>query len=200
MGNCNPRALFAFACVSSLAAEACLLSVCFLEAEVRKKNPNNSCWSNFESGSSNKDASCPFFVLFLAAIVNGLLILFTSSFLLARLLGSKECSLKRIPVCRVVLRYGSFVANLLTVLLVITFIGIIIGYKSNDKFTGQILEKPRRVYFVVVIAGLILALFAVVNSGLLAFRRSGRLGDDEFEDSTTRSYSDHSTGHFLDIN
>lgn len=200
MGNCHPRALFAIACVSSLAAEACFLSVCLLEAEVGNKNTNNSCWSNFESGSSKKGVNCPFFALFLAAIVNGALLLFTTSFLLARLLGSKECTLNRIPVCRVILRYGTFFANLLTAFLVITFTGLIIGYKSSESSTGEIFDKPRRVYFIVVIAGLVLVLIAVVTSGLLAFRRSRRQGDDEFDDSFNRSYSDHSTGTFLDIN
>lgn len=199
MGNCNPRALFAVACVSSLAAEACFLSVCFLEAEVGKKNANNSCWSDFESGSSNKNVNCPFFALFLAAIVNGLLLLFTTSFLLARLLGSRECTLKRIPVCRVILRYGTFFTNLLTTFLLITFIGLIIGFKSNKKSTGGILERPRRVYFITVIAGLILMLMALVTSGLLTFRRSRRQDDDEFEDTINRSFSDHGTGNSWDI-
>lgn len=199
MGNCNPRALFAFACVSSVAAEVCFLSVCFLEAEVGKENSTRSCWSNFESGASSKDAHCPFFALFLAAIVNGLLLLFTISFLLARILGSAECSLKRIPVCRITLRYGTFFTNVLTSLLVIVFIGLIIGLKSKMNFS--ILVKSHHWYFVLVIAGLILILIAAITSGLLAFSGSRRSADDEFESTITRSYSDHSTsGGFLDIN
>ena len=199
MGNCNPRALFAFACVSSVAAEACFLSVCFLEAEVGKKNPNRSCWSNFESGAPSKDANCPLFALFLAVIVNGLLLLFTTSFLLARILGSAECSLKRIPICRIALRYGTFITNVITSLLMIVFIGLIIGLKSKKNFS--ILDKSHRLYLVLVIAGLILILIAAITSGLLAFRRSRRSADDEFEESITRTYSDQSTtGGFLDIN
>lgn len=199
MGNFNPRALFAFACVSSVVAEVCFLSVCFLEAEVGKKNANRSCWSNFESGASSKDVNCPLFALFLAAIVNGLLLLFTTSFLLARLLGSAECSLKRIPVCRIVLRYGTFFTNVLTSLLVIAFIALIIGLKSKKKFS--ILDKSHRYYLVLVIAGLILILIAAVTSGFLAFRRSRRSVDDEFEGTISRSYFDHSTsGRFGDIN
>ena len=202
MGNCNPRALFALAYTSSLAAEACFLAVNFLEAEVGKTNATRSCWSNFESGASSKDANCPFLALFLAVIVNGLLVLFTTSFLLARLLGSRECSLNRIPVCQVILRYGSFFTNVFTAFLVIAFIGLIIGLKSKKNYSGQILEKPHRVYFIVVIAGLILVLISTVTTGLLAFRRRRNLGDhDEFEDSVNRSYSDHSTtGNFIDIN
>ena len=198
MGNCNPRALFAFACVSSVAAEVCFLSVCFLEAEVGKKNSSRSCWSNFESGASSKDVNCPLFVLFLAAIVNGLLLLFTSSFLLARILGSAECSLKRIPICRVALRYGTFFTNVLTSLLMIAFIALIIGLKSKKNFT--ILNKSHRVYLVLVIAGLILILIATITNGLLAFRRSRRSPDDEFEETISRTYSDHSSGRFWDIN
>ena len=199
MGNCNPRALFAFACASSVAAEVCFLSVCFLEAEVGKKNTSRSCWSNFESGASSKDFHCPLFVLLLAAIVNGLLLLFTTSFLLARILGSAECSLKRIPLCRVVLRYGTFFTNVLTSLLMIAFIALIIGLKSKKNFT--ILSESHRFYLVLVIAGLILILIAAITSGLLAFRRSRRSADDEFEETISRNYSDHSTsGPFLDIN
>ena len=196
MGNCNPRALFAFACVSSVVAEVCFLSVCFLEAEVGKKNSSRSCWSNFESGPSSKDVNCPFFVLFLAAIVNGLLLLFTTSFLLARILGSAECSLKRIPVCRLALRYGTFFTNVFTSLLVITFIALIIGMRSRKNFS--ILNRSHRFYFVLVIAGLILTLIAAITSGLLSFRRRRRSEDDEF---VSRSYSDHSSsGRFVDIN
>lgn len=170
-----------------------------------KTNASRSCWSNFESGSSSKDGNCPFFALFLAVIANGLLLLFTTSFLLARLLGSRECSLKRIPVCRVVLRYGSFFINVLTALLIVVFIALIVGFKSKKKsFSGEILDKPHRVYFIVVIAGFVLVLIAAVTSGLLAFKRPQRLVDDEFEDSFNRSYSDHSTTgtteNFLDIN
>lgn len=185
--------------MSSVVAEVCFLSVCFLEAEVGKKNANRSCWSNFESGASSKDVNCPLFALFLAAIVNGLLLLFTTSFLLARLLGSAECSLKRIPVCRIVLRYGTFFTNVLTSLLVIAFIALIIGLKSKKKFS--ILDKSHRYYLVLVIAGLILILIAAVTSGFVAFRRSRRSVDDEFEGTISRSYSDHSTsGRFGDIN
>lgn len=199
MGNCNPRALFAFACVSSVVAEVCFLSVCFLEAEVGKKNSNRSCWSNFESGSSSKDVNCPFFVLFLAAIVNGLLLLFTTSFLLARVLGSAECSLKRIPVCRLALRYGTFFTNVFTSLLVIAFIALIIGMRSKKNFS--ILNKSHRFYFVLVIAGLILTLIAAITSALLSFRRKRRSEDDEFEETISRTYSDHSiSGRSLDIN
>lgn len=199
MGNCNPRALFAFACVSSVVAEVCFLSVCFLEAEVGKKNSSRSCWSNFESGSSSKDVNCPFFVLFLAAIVNGLLLLFTTSFLLARVLGSAECSLKRIPVCRLALRYGTFFTNVFTSLLVIAFIALIIGMRSKKKLS--ILNKSHRFYFVLVIAGLILTLIAAITSGLLSFRRKRRSEDDEFEETISRTYSDHSiSGRSLDIN
>lgn len=199
MGNCNPRALFAFACVSSLVAEVCFLSVCFLEAEVGKKNSSRSCWSNFESGSSSKDVNCPFFVLFLAAIVNGLLLLFTTSFLLARVLGSAECSLKRIPVCRLALRYGTFFTNVFTSLLVIAFIALIIGMRSKKNFS--ILNKSHRFYFVLVIAGLILTLIAAITSALLSFRRKRRSEDDEFEETISRTYSDHSiSGRSLDIN
>ena len=199
MGNCNPRALFAFACVSSVAAEVCFLTVCFLEAEVGKKNSSRSCWSNFESDASSNDVNCPLFVLFLAAIVNGLLLLFTTSFLLARILGSAECSLNRIPVCRVPLRYGTFFTNVLTSLLMIAFIALLIGLKSKKNFT--ILDKSHRVYLVLVIAGLILILMAAITSGLLAFRRSRRSLDDEFEETISRSYSDHSnSGRFGDIN
>lgn len=199
MGNCNPRALFAFACVSSVVAEVCFLSVCFLEAEVGKKNSNRSCWSNFESGSSSKDVNCPFFVLFLAAIVNGLLLLFTTSFLLARVLGSAECSLKRIPVCRLALRYGTFFTHVFTSLLVIAFIALIIGMRSKKNFS--ILNKSHRFYFVLVIAGLILTLIAAITSALLSFRRKRRSEDDEFEETISRTYSDHSiSGRSLDIN
>lgn len=199
MGNCNPRALFAFACVSSVVAEVCFLSVCFLEAEVGKKNSSRSCWSNFESGSSSKDVNCPFFVLFLAAIVNGLLLLFTTSFLLARVLGSAECSLKRIPVCRLALRYGTFFTNVFTSLLVIAFIALIIGMRSKKNFS--ILNKSHRFYFVLVIAGLILTLIAAITSALLSFRRKRRSEDDEFEETISRTYSDHSiSGRSLDIN
>lgn len=199
MGNCNPRALFAFACVSSVVAEVCFLSVCFLEAEVGKKNSSRSCWSNFESGSSSKDVNCPFFVLFLAAIVNGLLLLFTTSFLLARVLGSAECSLKRIPVCRLALRYGTFFTNVFTSLLVIAFIALIIGMRSKKNFS--ILNKSHRFYFVLVIAGLILTLIAAITSALLSFRRKRRSEDDEFEKTISRTYSDHSiSGRSLDIN
>lgn len=201
MGNCNPRALFAFACVSSVVAEVCFLSVCFLEAEVGKKNSSRSCWSNFESGSSSKDVNCPFFVLFLAAIVNGLLLLFTTSFLLARVLGSAECSLKRIPVCRLALRYGTFFTNVFTSLLVIAFIALIIGMRSKKNFS--ILNKSHRFYFVLVIAGLILTLIAAITSGLqlLSFRRKRRSEDDEFEETISRTHSDHSiSGRSLDIN
>lgn len=199
MGNCNPRALFAFACASSVAAEVCFLSVCFLEAEVGRKNSSRSCWSNFESDASSKEVNCPLFVLLLAAIVNGLLLLFTTSFLLARILGSAECSLKRIPICRVVLRYGTFFTNVLTSLLMIAFIALIISLKTKKNFT--ILSKSHRFYFVLVIAGLILMLIAAITSGLLAFRRSRRSADDEFEETISRNYSDHSTsGPFLDIN
>ena len=200
MGNCNPRALFTFACVSSLAAEACFWSILFLEAEIGKKNANNSCWSNFESGSASKEVRCPYFALFLAVIVNGLLILNTASFLLARLLGSHECSLKRIPVCRVLLRYGSFFTNLFIAILLATFIGLLIGFKSKRNYAGEIFERHRRVYFVVICAGFLLVLIATVTSGLLACQRRGRKIDDEFEESFNRSYSDHSTGHFVDIN
>ena len=199
MGNCNPRALFAFACVSSVVAEVCFLSVCFLEAEVGKKNSSRSCWSNFESGSSSKDVNCPFFVLFLAAIVNGRLLLFTTSFLLARVLGSAECSLKRIPVCRLALRYGTFFTNVFTSLLVIAFIALIIGMRSKKNFS--ILNKSHRFYFVLVIAGLILTLIAAITSALLSFRRKRRSEDDEFEETISRTYSDHSiSGRSLDIN
>lgn len=183
---------------SSLAAEACFLTVNFLEAEVGKKNTSESCWSNFESGSSS-DVNCPFFVLFLVVIVNGLLVLFTTSFLLARLLGSRECSLERIPVCRFIIRYGSFFGNVFTALLVLTFIGLIVDLRSKKNYSGQILERRYRGYFMVVVAGLILVLISLVTTSLLAFkrRRNVRL-DDEFEDTISRSYSDR--GSFLDIN
>lgn len=173
--------------------------MCFLEAEVGKKNSSSSCWSNFESGASSKDINCSFFVLFLAAIVNGLLLLFTTSFLLARILGSAECSLKRIPVCRLALRYGTFFTNVFTSLLVIAFIALIFGMRSKKNFS--ILNKSHRFYVVLVIAGLILTLIAAITSGLLSFRRRRRSEDDEFEETISRTYSDHSTsGRFLDIN
>ena len=203
MGNCNPRALFAFTCVSSLASEACFLTVLFLEAEVGKKNSSHSCWTNFESGPAEKQVRCPYFALFLASIVNGLLLLYTVSFLLARLIGSRECSLKRIPVCRVILRYGSFFTNILTTFLIATFIGLLIGYKSEKNYSGGIFDRHYRVYFVVICAGFVLLLIATVTSGLLAYQRRPRKIDDEFdrfEDTINRSYSDHGTGYFGDIN
>ena len=198
MGNCNPRALFALACTSSLAAEICFLTVNFLEAEVGKANASQSCWSNFESTGSSSDVNCPFFVLFLVLIVNGLLILFTTSFLIARLLGSRECSLKRIPFCRFILRYGSFFTNVFLALLVFTFIALVIDLKSTKNYSGHILKKPHRVYFILVIAGLILVLISAVTTGLLAFQRRRNPRDDDYEESFNRSYSDR--GSFHDIN
>ena len=202
MGNCNPRALFVFAYVSSLAAEACFLSVLFLEAKIGKNNSNNSCWANFESGSAEKEVRCPYFVLFLATILNGILLLYTALLLLGGLLRTTECSLRRIPVCRVLFRYGPFYTNLLTTLLIGTFIGLLIGFKSKKNFSGEIFDRHRRVYFVVVCAGFILILITSVTSGILAYRRRGRkLSDDEFDDANAinRSYSEHG-GHFEDIN
>lgn len=200
MGNCNPRALFAFACVSSLAAEACFLTLLFLEAKVGKNNSSSSCWTNFQSGSVKENVGCPYFVLFLASIVNGLLLLYTASFLIARLLGSRECTLERIPVCRVLLRYGSFFTNLLTTLLIAILIGLLIGFKSKKKYSGGIFLRHRHVYFVVLCAGFIWVLIATLTSGLLAYQRRPRRMGDDFEDIFDRSYSDHSTGHFGDIN
>jgi len=81
----------------------------------------------------------------------------------------------------------------------IAFIALIISLKTKKNFT--ILSKSHRFYFVLVIAGLILILIAAITSGLLAFRRSRRSADDEFEETISRNYSDHSTsGPFLDIN
>ena len=196
MANCNPRALFVYASISSFTAEVCFLSILFLEAEIGKQNANNSCWSNFESDSAKDEARCPFFVLFLATIVNGLLLLYTGSFLLARLLGSRECSLKRIPFCRILLRYGSFFTNLLTTLLISTFIGLLIGFKSRKNYAGEIFDHHRRIYFVVICAGFVLMLIASVTSGIQAFQRRREGLDDEFENAINRSFSDS----YVDIN
>lgn len=199
MGNCNPRALSAFAYASSLVAEACFLSILFLEAKIGKTNVNSSCWSNFESGSAEKEVRCPYFALFLATIVNGLLLLYTALFLLGGLLRSTECSLRRIPVFRVLFRYGPFCTNLLTTLLMATFIGLLIGFKSKKNYAGEIFHRRYRGYLVMVCAGFVLILITAITSGMLAYRRRGRKLDDEFEDAFNHSYSDHS-GHFVDIN
>lgn len=122
----------------------------------------------------------------------------TTSFLIARLLGSRECSLKRIPFCRFILRYGSFFTNVFLALLVFTFIALVIDLKSTKNYSGHILKKPHRVYFILVIAGLILVLISAVTTGLLAFQRRRNPRDDDFEDSFNRSYSDR--GSFHDIN
>lgn len=185
-----------YTCVSIFTAEVCFLSILFLEAEIGKKNLTNSCWSNFESGSAKDEARCPFFALFLATIVNGLLLFYTGSFLLARLLGSRECSLKRIPFFRVLLRYGSFFTNLLTTLLISTFIGLLVGFKSKRSDVGEIFDRHRRIYFVVICAGFVLMLIASVTSGIQAFQRRGRGLDDEFEEALNRSFSDS----YVDIN
>lgn len=203
MGNCNPRALYAFACVASLAAEACFLSVLFLEADLGKKNRSFSCWTNFDAGSPKDEVCCPYFVLFLATIVNGLLLLYKGLFLLAWLTGRcGECSLKRVPCCRLVIHYGSFFINLLTAVLMATFIGLLIGLKSETRHVGGIFARNHRVYFVTICAGFILVVIATVTSGLLSCKKRSRRFDDfeSFEDALNRSYSDHSSGHFVDIN
>ena len=203
MGNCNPRALYAFACVASLAAEACFLSVLFLEADLEKKNSSVSCWANFDSSSPKDEVRCSYFVLFLATIVNGLLLLYKGLLLLAWLTGRcRECSLKRVPFCRLVIHYGSFFINLLTAVLMATFIGLLIGRKSKTREVGGIFEHNHRVYFVTICAGFILVVIATVTSGLLSCKKRSRHFDDfeSFEDALNRSYSDHSSGHFVDIN
>ena len=207
MGNCNKRALFAISSLACLAAEICFLSVIFLvpresKKEASKTNNSNTefCWSNFESKDSSNEVKCPYFALFLAMIVNGILLLFTASFLLTRLLGSKKCSLIRIPVCRIILRYGSFVAEVLTGVLVLTFIGLIIGFNWKAQWTGGILDRKQNLiaYFIITCLGFVLVLVSSVATGINAFRRSRTL-DDDFEDRVYRSYSDHSSEDF-DIN
>lgn len=199
MGNCNPRALYAFAFVATLVAEACFLSVLVFETNLGKKNSSNSCWTNFDSGSSG-EVRCPYFVLFLATIVNGLLLLYKGLLLLAWLTGSSgECTLKRVPFCRLVIHYGSFFINLLTAVLMGTFIGVLIGFKSNTRDVGEIFSRENRVYFVMICAGFILVVIATVTSGLLSCRQRSRRFDD-FERFEDLSYSDHGSGHFADIN
>lgn len=199
MGNCNPRALYAFAFVATLVAEACFLSVLVFETNLGKKNSSNSCWTNFDSGSSG-EVRCPYFVLFLATIVNGLLLLYKGLLLLAWLTGSSgECTLKRVPFCRLVIHYGSFFINLLTAVLMATFIGVLIGFKSNTRDVGEIFSRENRVYFVMICAGFILVVIATVTSGLLSCKKRSRRFDD-FERFEDLSYSDHGSRHFADIN
>lgn len=200
MGNCNPRALYAFAFVATLGAEACFLSVLVFETNLGKTNSSHSCWTNFDSGSPRDEVRCPYFVLFLATIVNGLLLLYKGLLLLAWLTGScGECSLKRVPFCRLVIHYGSFFINLLTAVLMATFIGVLIGFKSNTRDVGEIFSRENRVYFVMICAGFILVVFATVTSGLLSCKKRSRRFDD-FERFEDLSYSDHGSGHFADIN
>lgn len=200
MGNCNPRALYAFAFVATLGAEAFFLTVLVLEAKIGKKNSNRSCWTNFDSGSPGDEVRCPYFVLFLATIVNGLLLLYKGLLLLAWLTGScGDCSLKRVPFCRLVIHYGSFFINLLTTVLMATFIGLLIGLKSMTRDVGGIFTSDYRVYFVMVFAGFILVVIATVTSGLLSFKKRSRRFDD-FERFEDFSYSDQGSGHFADIN
>ena len=200
MGNCNPRALYAFACMATLGAEACFLSVLFLEADLGKENSTFSCWTNFDSVSPGDEVRCPYFVLFLATIVNGLLLLYKGLLLLAWLTGScGECSLKRVPFCRLVIHYGSFFINLLTAVLMATFIGLLIGLKSETRDVGGIFTRKHRVYFVMICAGFILVVIATVTSGLLSWKKRSRRFDD-FERFEDLSYSDHGSGHFADIN
>ena len=71
----------------------------------------------------------------------------------------------------------------------------------RSKKNFSILNKSHRFYFVLVIAGLILTLIAAITSALLSFRRKRRSEDDEFEETISRTYSDHSiSGRSLDIN
>ena len=80
-----------------------------------------------------------------------------------------------------------------------TFIGVLIGFKSNTRDVGEIFSRENRVYFVMICAGFILVVIATVTSGLLSCKKRSRRFDD-FERFEDLSYSDHSSGHFADIN
>lgn len=202
MGNCNPRALFVYACMSCLLAEACFLSVLLLEAKrkVDEGNITKTCWSSFASGKREDGVPdvvhCPYFALFLASIANGVLVCLTVLLLVARLLGSRECFLRRIPFIRVLFRYGPFFTNVLTTLLIGTFIGLLVGSKPNKKLTGDIFDRNCRLHFILIVAGFVSILIASVTSGLLAYQRRGRSINDDFEDTISHNFSDD----YLDIN
>ena len=198
-GNCNPRALFIYASSCCVLSEGCFFTVLFLEAKIGKSNPSNSCWSNFAESSTENAAHCPFFALFVATVVNGLLILFTSSYLLFRILGNEDCFLKRIPLFKVLFRYGPFLTNIFTTLLNAVFIGLLIGYKSDKShpnYTGEVLDHKGRSYLVLIVAGFCLILIASVTTGLLAYQRRTRSIMGEFEDGIGNIFPDDN----LDIN
>lgn len=175
------------------------MSVLFLEANIGRKNTSRSCWSNFAESSENA-ADCPFLALFVATVVNGLLVLFTSSYQLSKILGNKDCSLKRIPLFRVLFRYGPFFTNIFTTLLIAVLIGLLIGYKSPpSKYTGEVFEHHGghgRLYLILIVAGFCLILIASVTTGLLAYQRCGSSIVDEYEDGVGNICPDDN----LDIN
>ena len=197
MGNCNPRALFIYASFSCVLSEACFLSVLFLEANIGiKTNTKKSCWSNFAENSRENAADCPFLALFVATLVNGLLILFTSSYQFSRILGNEDCSLKRIPLFRVLFRYGPFFTNIFTTLLIAVLIGLLIGYKSQHQYTGEVFDHEGRLYLILVVAGFCLILIASVTTGLLAYQSRGSSIVDEYKDGISNIFPDDD----LDIN
>lgn len=197
MGNCNPRALLIYSSSCCVLSESCFLTVLFLEAKLFKSNADKSCWSNFAESSKENAADCPFFALFVATVVNGLLILFISSYLLFRMLRKEDCFLRRIPLFKVLFRYGPFFTNVFTTLLNAVFIGLLIGYKSqHGKYTGEVFDHKGRLYLVLIVTGFCLIFIASVTTGLLAYQRRTRSIIDEFEEGVSIIFPDDN----LDIN
>lgn len=198
----NQKVCFLYARMSCLLAEAFFLGFLLLEAKrkVDEGNITKTCWSSFASGKREDGVPdvvhCPYFALFLASIANGVLVCLTVLLLVARLLGSRECFLRRIPFIRVLFRYGPFFTNVLTTLLIGTFIGLLVGSKPNKKLTGDIFDRNCRLHFILIVAGFVSILIASVTSGLLAYQRRGRSINDDFEDTISHNFSDD----YLDIN
>ena len=182
MAQLNPKALYVLAFAFSLLTEVCFIPVLSVFATNAAKKNTTFCWSwKIGTPRAENDDSCPFMVFFLAALVNGCLLLFTGVYFAVRLCLTSEYFQN--PVClKYLIKYSHFVFAMVTTLLSLVFLGLMLGFnsygngKDSEEYTGG-LVADKHYYLVLVCVGVLLSFLSTVFSGIVCCKRSSPESD-----------------------
>ena len=205
--GCNSLVLFIVSTIATIMAEICFVPMLAL---VKYRIPDSNqtfCWSwDFASKDADFDGKCPFLLLFISALVIGVLLVATSLCIVLK--KCTDCKLDGVLCCRFMLKYGAFVLNFLAFLLVLIFIiliGVFADIDSGPKevhFTGALLSSrvPLHYRFILVCVGAFMTLVATVLSGLLSFRYARPATDEYFEGGLFHGFTDYARTEYEQIN
>ena len=196
--NCNARALFTVSTLATIISEVCFFPVLVLVRRhlVAEGKGGDFCW-NWSLGPP--DGTCPFVVLFLAALLTGILLVCTAVHIILAF-WQPRCGQSR-SFFKYLFRFGTFAVNLIVLLLALIFIALIIAFSFSTsdvrlKKTGNLLkgDTHSHSHFILVCLGTLACFAATVFSAMLAFkpRRPAAL-DELIGDSIFQSFVDHGT-------